>query len=43
MVGEVSFAAEAGGEVAVDGGWLARIEALPGFVPFVRTPVGLAA
>jgi glutathione S-transferase len=23
--------------------WLARIEALPGFVPFVRTPVGLAA
>ncbi|CAN5883485.1 glutathione S-transferase [soil metagenome] len=24
-------------------GWLARIEALPGFVPMVRTPVGLAA
>lgn len=23
--------------------WLARIEALPGFVPFDRTPVGLAA
>lgn len=23
--------------------WLARIEALPGFVPMVRTPVGLAA
>lgn len=23
--------------------WLARIEALPGFVPFARTPVGLAA
>lgn len=23
--------------------WLARIEALPGFVPFVKTPVGLAA
>lgn len=23
--------------------WLARIEALPGFVPFVRSPVGLAA
>ena len=23
--------------------WLARIEALPGFVPLVRTPVGLAA
>jgi glutathione S-transferase len=23
--------------------WLARVEALPGFVPFVRTPVGLAA
>ncbi len=23
--------------------WLARIEALPGFVPFVQTPVGLAA
>ena len=21
--------------------WLARIEALPGFVPFVQTPVGL--
>lgn len=25
------------------GEWLARIEALPGFVPFQRTPVGLAA
>ena len=24
-------------------GWLARVEALPGFVPMVRTPVGLAA
>ena len=24
-------------------GWLERIEALPGFVPMVRTPVGLAA
>lgn len=24
-------------------GWLARIEALPGFVPMVKTPVGLAA
>ena len=23
--------------------WLARVEALPGFVPMVRTPVGLAA
>jgi len=23
--------------------WLARVEALPGFVPFARTPVGLAA
>ncbi|SFM97108.1 glutathione S-transferase family protein [Variovorax sp. OV329] len=23
--------------------WLARIEALPGFVPFIRSPVGLAA
>ena len=23
--------------------WLSRIEALPGFVPFVRTPIGLAA
>lgn len=23
--------------------WLARVEALPGFVPFQRTPVGLAA
>lgn len=23
--------------------WLATVEALPGFVPFVRTPVGLAA
>ena len=23
--------------------WLARIEALPGFVPMVRTPIGLAA
>ena len=23
--------------------WLARIEALPGFLPLVRTPVGLAA
>ncbi len=23
--------------------WLARVEALPGFVPFVQTPVGLAA
>lgn len=23
--------------------WLARIEALPGFVPMIRTPVGLAA
>jgi len=23
--------------------WLARIEALPGFVPFAKTPVGLAA
>lgn len=25
------------------GAWLARIEQLPGFVPFVKTPVGLAA
>ncbi|RYF40783.1 MAG: glutathione S-transferase, partial [Comamonadaceae bacterium] len=25
------------------GRWLARIEALPGFVPMLRTPVGLAA
>lgn len=25
------------------GAWLARIEKLPGFVPFVKTPVGLAA
>lgn len=24
-------------------GWLGRVEALPGFVPFVQTPVGLAA
>jgi glutathione S-transferase len=24
-------------------GWLERVEALPGFVPMVRTPVGLAA
>jgi glutathione S-transferase len=24
-------------------GWLERIEALPGFVPMVRTPIGLAA
>jgi glutathione S-transferase len=24
-------------------GWLARIEALPGFVPMVRSPIGLAA
>lgn len=24
-------------------GWLARVEALPGFVPMVRTPIGLAA
>lgn len=24
-------------------GWLARIEALPGFVPMIETPVGLAA
>ncbi|MCW3480327.1 glutathione S-transferase [Neisseriaceae bacterium JH1-16] len=36
------------GDVALDGypqlrAWLARIEALPGFVPMVRTPVGLAA
>ena len=23
--------------------WLARVEALPGFVPFPKTPVGLAA
>ena len=23
--------------------WLARVEALPGFVPFQKTPVGLAA
>jgi glutathione S-transferase len=23
--------------------WLARVEALPGFTPFVRTPIGLAA
>ena len=23
--------------------WLARIEALPGFVPFPKTPIGLAA
>ena len=23
--------------------WLARIEALPGFVPMLRAPVGLAA
>ncbi len=23
--------------------WLTRVEALPGFVPMVRTPVGLAA
>ena len=36
------------GRVALDGyprvrEWLARVEALPGFVPMVRTPVGLAA
>jgi len=36
------------GNVALDDypqvrAWLARIEALPGFVPFVHTPVGLAA
>ncbi len=24
-------------------GWLARVEALPGFVPMARTPIGLAA
>lgn len=28
---------------AAAGAWLARIEALPGFVPFQRTPAGLAA
>lgn len=36
------------GSVSLDGypkvrDWLARVEALPGFVPMVRTPVGLAA
>lgn len=36
------------GSVSLDGypsvrEWLARVEALPGFVPMVRTPVGLAA
>lgn len=36
------------GRVSLDGypqvrAWLARVEALPGFVPMVRTPVGLAA
>jgi glutathione S-transferase len=35
------------GSVSLDGypklrGWLARVEALPGFVPMVRTPIGLA-
>jgi glutathione S-transferase len=36
------------GSVALDAypnvcGWLERVEALPGFVPMVRTPIGLAA
>jgi len=36
------------GSVALDTypnvrGWLERVEALPGFVPMVRTPIGLAA
>jgi glutathione S-transferase len=48
-IANYSYAAHAPeGNVALDAyprlrAWLARIEALPRFVPMVRTPVGLAA